>query len=389
MGITDLKALCSDRKVKLLLMLLVVIYVVVFHVFHMNIWSITSRKYFTGSTDWLSIWKAREDSEKTGRFSIDVHREGDSSSHWHIVLNEHGNDMLPSVAIGSGITSKRQEAAPIDKLAEKFQLFSKFLPSFCNTASLGFRYHFYFAFDETDKLFRNPEFLSKFAATFHAITSKLCSHLGTVSLHMVQCNHTGKPAWAQNDAMMEAYLDNVDFYYRVNDDTVMQTGNWTQIFVDILNGLKPPRIGVVGPTHSGGNIAILTYDFVHRTHVDMFGFYYPRIFTDWYADGWITRTYRPDRCVKVSHVHLAHTLSLGKRYNTEPGREHLQAPRVARDKVLLKRYKYTYTYLSTYIKYIYSEILLSHPIELPNLHLVMHELGMNLLSCNLPPCSHR
>lgn len=85
MGIIELKALFSDRKVKLLLMLLVVIYVVVFHVFHMNIWSITSRKYFTGSTDWLSIWKAREDSEKTGRFSIDVHREGDFKSRAHCI----------------------------------------------------------------------------------------------------------------------------------------------------------------------------------------------------------------------------------------------------------------------------------------------------------------
>lgn len=340
MGTIDVKVLFRDRKVKLLLMLLVLIYVIVFHVFHMNIWSITSKKYFRGSTEWLGIWNAQEGSEKTGRFSVDVHRESDSSSRWHIVLNERGNDALPSVAIGSGITSKKQESA--HKLAKNFQLFSKFMPSFCITASLGFNYHFYFAFDETDKLFRNPEFLSEFAATFHDIASKLCSHLGTVSLHLVQCNHTGKPAWAQNDAMMEAYLDNVDFYYRVNDDTVMKTGNWTQIFVDVLNGFKPPRIGVVGPNHSGGNLAILTYDFVHRTHVDMFGFYYPRIFTDWYADGWITRTYRPDRCVKVSHVHLAHTLSLGKRYNTEPGRGNLQAPRVESDKVLLNRYKYTY-----------------------------------------------
>ena len=37
-----------------------------------------------------------------------------------------------------------------------------------------------------------------------------------------------------------------------------------------------------------GNIAILTHDFVHRTHVDIFGFYYPRVFTDWFADDWIT-----------------------------------------------------------------------------------------------------
>ena len=42
----------------------------------------------------------------------------------------------------------------------------------------------------------------------------------------------------------------------------------------------PQRVGVVGPKHSGGNVGILTYDFVNQTHADIFGFYNPRLFTD-------------------------------------------------------------------------------------------------------------
>ena len=49
------------------------------------------------------------------------------------------------------------------------------------------------------------------------------------------------------------------------------------------------QVGVVGPHHQGGNTGILTYDFVHRTHVDIFGFYYPRVFSDWFGDDWITK----------------------------------------------------------------------------------------------------
>ena len=121
-----------------------------------------------------------------------------------------------------------------------------------------------------------------------------------VSLHLVECQHSGRPAWAQNDAMMAAYMDNMDYYYRVNDDTVMETTGWTEKFIDELERFNPPKIGVVGPWFREGNVVILTHDFVHRTHIDILGFYYPRVFTDWFADDWITGVYWPERCRKVT-----------------------------------------------------------------------------------------
>ena len=42
---------------------------------------------------------------------------------------------------------------------------------------------------------------------------------------------TGKPAWAQNAAAMEAYLDDSDFIYRINDDTEITTKHWTTEFI--------------------------------------------------------------------------------------------------------------------------------------------------------------
>ena len=112
-----------------------------------------------------------------------------------------------------------------------------------------------------------------------------------ITLKLLQVPYSGKPATAQNDAMMAAYHDNMTYFYRVNDDTTFVTGDWARIFIKQLNNLSPFGLGVVGPSHHGDRANILTYDFVHRTHIDVHGFYYPPELTDWYADGWITCKY--------------------------------------------------------------------------------------------------
>ena len=95
--------------------------------------------------------------------------------------------------------------------------------------------------------------------------------------------------------MLAGYLDNRDYYFRVNDDTSLSTSGWTEQFITVLGAMDPPNVGVVGPNHHGGNEFILTHDFVHHTHLEIFGFYYPRTFSDWYADDWITYVYLPGR----------------------------------------------------------------------------------------------
>ena len=54
-----------------------------------------------------------------------------------------------------------------------------------------------------------------FSDVFYDFRHKVCSYVSDLQLHLIQCSHSRKPAWAQNDAMMEAYLDNIDYYYRV------------------------------------------------------------------------------------------------------------------------------------------------------------------------------
>jgi len=247
-------------------------------------------------------------------------------------------DMVTTIAIGCGITSKGVENVDTDNIAAKFQLFNSLLPTFCKTATPGYNYRFYIAYDFTDPVFTDPLMLDAFKKAFINQTRWLCDEPRNIksSLHMVQCIHSKKPTWAQNAAMMEAYLDHVDYYYRVNDDTEMDTDGWLEAFITTLKQYNPPHVGVVGPNHTGGNTNILTYDFVHRTHVDIFGFYYPRIFYSWWADVWITAVYKPNHFTKLNNIGLTHTIALGQRYEN-PSRNvvKLSIIQLKRDKEIL------------------------------------------------------
>ena len=227
-------------------------------------------------------------------------------------LSRPALDLTPAnitVAIGLAITSKTESTETSTSRANPLKLtpfFSHLLPSFCRTASVGLIYDFYFAYDFNDNFFNDAKKQKLWVDKFTSYTKTHCEFLGKINCHFVKCNYSGRPAWAQNDAMMAAYRDRRDFFYRVNDDTVMTSSNWTHLLIAELRKMDPPLVGVVGPTHSGGNTAILTYDFVHRTHIDIFGFYYPREFPGWYADDWITKVYWPRRSKKLRSVRLMH-----------------------------------------------------------------------------------
>ena len=218
-----------------------------------------------------------------------------------------------TVAIGCAITTRGQRDLTADKLTETLPFFRSLVATFCNTATRGFDYHFYVAHDHIDPYFARPASHNEFRLAFHAAMRRSARGLNA-TLHLVECSHDGRPAWAQNDAMMAAYMDNRDYYYRVNDDTAMLTSGWTERFISQLEAYDPPNVGVAGPWFRDGNTAILTHDFVHRTHIDVFGYYYPRVFTDWFADDWITGVYSPGRCRKVPGTAIRHTMERGVRY---------------------------------------------------------------------------
>jgi hypothetical protein len=224
------------------------------------------------------------------------------------------------IAIGGGITSNRIDAVNKSNIGTKFLFFTTLVPSFCQTihqstgSELSFAYRFYLAYDSNDVVFSQSSLRDAFVDVFSSLTKHICPGDVEVGLQLVHCSHQGRPAWAQNDAMIEAYLDGAEYFYRINDDTVFVTPNWAEAFTSILSRYTPQNVGVVGPAHDTGNLAILTYDFVHRSHIEVFGFYYPRAFTDWFADDWITDVYAPQHVSKLLSVKVKHQSVLGRRY---------------------------------------------------------------------------
>ena len=83
--------------------------------------------------------------------------------------------------------------------------------------------------------------------------------------------------------MASAYADGADYMYRVNDDTKFD-GPWVVDAIRTLQTYSPPDLGVVGPICAEGNSLILTHDFTHRTHLQVFEYYYPPVFSDWWMD---------------------------------------------------------------------------------------------------------
>ena len=68
-------------------------------------------------------------------------------------------------------------------------------------------------------------------------------------------------------------------------------------------------------TEKENQTIILTYDFVHRSHIDIFGYYYPRVFPGWHSDRWINDVYLPNRTKKLNDIMVKHIEEQGRRYD--------------------------------------------------------------------------
>jgi len=126
----------------------------------------------------------------------------------------HVDDSVRSVAIGVAVTAHDDPELTLDNVGYRLPFLRTLLPSFCRTASPGIVYRFYVAFDVHDPSLSSQQYMVAVYRRFEEVVAELCSKSVNVSLDFVQCNHNRNPAWAQNDAMMEAYLDHMQYYYR-------------------------------------------------------------------------------------------------------------------------------------------------------------------------------
>lgn len=203
----------------------------------------------------------------------------------------------PHIAIMMGATTKRVAAPSTNNMA----LFTVSLPSIAKTVECGFRYTVFVGYDAGDVFFDSPAGVKTLKTWFqHHVRNPL--QRGGVDIELVPVrvdNPTSKPGPVFNAVALRAQSAAADFFYRINDDTLLLTP-WAGAFACTLCSLGPPY-GVVGPVESVRR-DILTHDFVHAMHLDIFGEYYPTNLTDWWLDDWISKVYGPARSYRLAEV---------------------------------------------------------------------------------------
>lgn len=163
----------------------------------------------------------------------------------------------------------------------------------------------YIGYDGNDAIYdtdtAREQLPERFEAALRANTKGGFSgaQLPRIGLRVVRCANSRSMVANSNCLSRTAHIDGAEYTYRVNDDTVFETPGWLETLPDALQSLDPPNVGVAGPRATGGNWKVLTYDMVHRSHMEIFaGNRYPPSLKNWYSDDWITKVYSGDHSTK-------------------------------------------------------------------------------------------
>ena len=135
-----------------------------------------------------------------------------------------------------------------------------------------------------------------------------------------------------------AILDGSEYILRLNDDSKLVSSKWITMAITTLYQMN--NFGVVGPPSKEGNTAILTHDFTHKTHFNIFGYYYPPVFKNWFLDDWITYVYG-DKMKKIEQWKLTHMLQQ-MHYVSYTPRKQIYDNILIDTKKILKKYEVKY-----------------------------------------------
>lgn len=187
------------------------------------------------------------------------------------------------------------------------------IPSIKDTCEPTFQYRVYIGTEEDDYLVTQFDTLRALSSASIQIIPVVVTEGGTLNK-------------VANAIAIRAYIDGAEYFTRICDDTKFITKNWTSLDISTLKSYKPRNVGVVGPTCRQGNTAIMTHEMVHRTHLDIFKYYYPPAFENWYQDDWITLVYMPNRSTKLKTREVVHTMQHGTRYKVDQSRSEWLKP---------------------------------------------------------------
>ena len=209
---------------------------------------------------------------------------------------------MKSIAITIPVCSRNQNYNSIDEIP----FLNRFYKSFQITKENKYRYEIFLGYDEDD------HFYKKNIHILLPITENIFELSG--------CQHA--PAWAWNQLASEAYKQNFDYVFQIGDDVNINSEKWTSQFIERL--LRNDNIGVVGPCNLKnimareltGKMPVIENAFVHRTHLDIFKYFFHPSIRNWYCDDWLTRVYQQEISEIQRNIICENSIVSG-RYNVE------------------------------------------------------------------------
>ncbi|KAL9642096.1 hypothetical protein ABK040_007102 [Willaertia magna] len=223
------------------------------------------------------------------------------------------NDDRIHIAFGVPTTSKGH------KHLHENPIFKVFIPALKNTIpkkdseeGKKYLYKLYLAIDRSDPLYDNQDIQKQFK---ERVLSEMSEYPFVFQIIRVINSHGWVPMlW--NAVFQHSIDDGADYFYQLNDDVSFKTKDWTRILINrLVNNPLRSNLGVTGPTDEG-NRSIFTQAFVHRTHNEIFGYFYPYVFKNWYSDDWISLVYRDHNSYfKDTTVMVHNSQTFGTRYD--------------------------------------------------------------------------
>lgn len=165
-----------------------------------------------------------------------------------------------------------------------------FLPSFLqsiNKHTVKFKYNIYFGYDTNDSFYDNSNNMPKFQQKVNDMIKGYPIKMKYTKFKLPIISLVN--LW--NQLFKIAYNDNNQYFYQLGDDIRFSRNRWSDKFVRALR--KSNNIGTVGPFDQRHKFrTLLTQSMVHRTHYQIFGYYFPETFKNICCDDWITHVYK-------------------------------------------------------------------------------------------------
>lgn len=109
---------------------------------------------------------------------------------------------------------------------------------------------------------------------------------------------------ALNHISRTTYGHGEEYLVRSYEVPEFGSAGWVSRAVVVLTAYDPFKAGAEGANAGNTQSNITIYGMVHRTHWQIFGYYYPPVLASWCKDAWASKVYGPERSTRLSEGRL-------------------------------------------------------------------------------------